>query len=254
MSQTTLLVLSRVRPRELVRTLSKPRQKVYLRTPGEALDQLNRLPARAVILDGGLEQEQDFRLIGRIKGQHPGIPLVYLAEGGSESTAVEAFRSGVRDYYPKPVNLFDLRRNVLRLIALRKPPPGRRRPYIWPPSGMDSSLKMANPTPSSKLLRAAAYIEEHYESDITLPELAELAGMSRYHFCRAFRAAFGESPIRYLNHFRVERAKLMLCSTDLSVSEVASLSGFNDPSNFSRIFKRLVSLSPSRYRRTGAPR
>jgi len=74
--------------------------------------------------------------------------------------------------------------------------------------------------------------------------------MSRFHFCRVFKRHLKQSPISYLIGLRIERARNLLKTTDLSMSEVAALVGFNDISNFSRMFKELNGVSPSRFRRS----
>lgn len=249
MKPAGLLIVSRGRPLHLVRGLSKGRQKVLLCTPEKALVRLEERPAEAVVVDGRPKQAQDFRLIGKIKSLHPGIPVIYLAESGSEHTAVQAFRTGARDYYRKPVNLYDLKRNVRRLIDLQKSAAVRRRPYVWSPAQTEHSLLGVPRNLPANLLRSLAYMEDHYDGDISLATLAEQAGMSKYHFCRAFKAVMGESPVRHLIRIRIGRAKVILRTTSLTISDISSLVGFNDLGNFSRTFKRWCSHSPSRFRK-----
>ncbi|MCM1977097.1 MULTISPECIES: helix-turn-helix transcriptional regulator [unclassified Streptomyces] len=83
---------------------------------------------------------------------------------------------------------------------------------------------------------------------LDLDAVAAHAGYSRYHFVRAFRAAYGETPGKYLTHRRIERAEEMLRGADLSVTEICHLVGFSSLGTFSARFKARTGLSPSAYR------
>ncbi len=93
------------------------------------------------------------------------------------------------------------------------------------------------------------YIEAHLDRNLALAELAAVAGRSPRHFARLFRAASGLSPHQYVVRRRVERAKLLLTTTDLALARIAVDVGFADPSHLAAHFRRLVGVSPARYRR-----
>ncbi len=93
------------------------------------------------------------------------------------------------------------------------------------------------------------YIEDHLAEDITLVELAAIAQLSPYHFCRAFKQAVGEPPHRYQMTRRIELAKARLADPSLSVSDVAAAVGYGSPSRFSALFRQLTGHSPRSYRR-----
>ena len=98
--------------------------------------------------------------------------------------------------------------------------------------------------------RAADYIEEHLADDIPLATLADLVRLSPYHFCRSFRQSFGVPQHRYHADRRIERAKQLLASRELSITAIALRLGFSEASTFSVAFHRLVGQTPSRYRRS----
>jgi AraC-like DNA-binding protein len=83
---------------------------------------------------------------------------------------------------------------------------------------------------------------------LELAVVAACAGYSRYHFLRAFKEAYGETPGQYLTHRRIERAEEMLRSADLSVTEICHLVGFSSLGTFSTRFKARTGLTPSEYR------
>lgn len=93
------------------------------------------------------------------------------------------------------------------------------------------------------------YMEEHLEEVISLAKLADLAHLSRYYFCRAFKASFGVPPHRYLLNRRIERAKRLLVSTERSMTDIGWSVGFQEPSSFTAAFRRVTGLTPTAYRR-----
>jgi transcriptional regulator GlxA family with amidase domain len=104
------------------------------------------------------------------------------------------------------------------------------------------------------LRRVHDHIDRHYAEPLTLGELAALVRMSKFHLVRAFRAAYGETPIRYLTRRRIERAQDLLRSANLTVTEVCMLVGFSSVGSFSSKFSELVGESPSAYRNRWAAR
>ena len=98
------------------------------------------------------------------------------------------------------------------------------------------------------LRRVHDHIDRHYADPLTLGELASLVGMSKFHLVRAFRAAYGETPMRYLTRRRIERAQDLLRSANLTVTEVCMLVGFASLGSFSSRFTELVGESPVAYR------
>lgn len=97
------------------------------------------------------------------------------------------------------------------------------------------------------LSRVRAYIEQHLGERISLEDLARQAGISRFHFARQFRQSTGESPMAYLRRVRIEHSLRMLISRDITIAEVAARLGFADQSHFTRIFARLVGMSPGHF-------
>ncbi len=86
------------------------------------------------------------------------------------------------------------------------------------------------------------------DPELDLGAVAAHAGYSRYHFLRAFKEAYGETPGQYLTHRRIERAGEMLRAADLSVTEICHLVGFSSLGTFSARFKARTGLTPSEYR------
>ena len=96
-----------------------------------------------------------------------------------------------------------------------------------------------------------SYLDQHYQDPLALDDLAKVACLSRRSLTRAFRSAYGDSPIDYLIRLRLDRASELLNSTDLPVIEVAQQVGFADSNYFARSFRKHYGTSPTAYRAAG---
>jgi AraC family transcriptional regulator len=103
-----------------------------------------------------------------------------------------------------------------------------------------------------RLVRVLDYIEANLEDDLTLARLASIACLSQFHFARAFRAAVGHSPHRYVSRRRLDRAKQLLRRADQPLADIALALQFSCQANFSRAFRQATGQTPAQYRR-GAP-
>jgi AraC-like DNA-binding protein len=108
------------------------------------------------------------------------------------------------------------------------------------------------------LRRARDHADRHYTEPLDLETLAGIAGLSKFHFQRLFKATYGRTPAAYVSERRVERAQDLLRATNLTVTEVCHAVGFSSLGSFSSRFRELVGETPSdfqrRYAASGAPR
>lgn len=102
-----------------------------------------------------------------------------------------------------------------------------------------------------RMLRVRDAMDRHYAEPLDVPGLAALAHVSPSHLIRTFRATFGETPHRYLQRRRVERAMFLLRSGTDPVTDICLAVGFTSLGTFSRTFSAIVGESPSRYRQRG---
>ena len=103
--------------------------------------------------------------------------------------------------------------------------------------------------PRGRLRAVFEYIDEHLDASPTLEQMAAVAGVSTYHFAHQFKRATGLPPYQYVIMRRVERAEQLLqAGTDFPLAEIAARAGFSDQSVFCRHFKRLVGVTPGRFR------
>jgi transcriptional regulator GlxA family with amidase domain len=112
-------------------------------------------------------------------------------------------------------------------------------------------VSRASEDSNRRMLRARDAMDRSYADPLDVPALARIAHVSEAHFIRTFRATFGETPHRYLQRRRVERAMFLLRSSERSVTDICMAVGFASLGTFSRVFAEIVGEPPSVYRRRG---
>jgi two-component system response regulator YesN len=186
-----------------------------------------------------------------IKDVAPSVLVIIVTAYGDEDVAVEAFRSGARDYLKKPFSISELSTKIDFYLALRLTDQQRRKNILPGPS--TPALPGTPPaavTPSQyhKIQQAVRFINDNYRTDICLDVVAGEACMSPAHFSRIFKKVMGLPYQDYLNGRKITKAKNLLRTSAQSVTEIAVSLGFADPTGFGRIFKKLTGHTPSAYR------
>lgn len=100
-----------------------------------------------------------------------------------------------------------------------------------------------------KLKKVLSFMRENFDRQITLEEMAEVSETSIKYFTTFFKNMTGKTPFSYLIGYRVERAAILLSNTEMSITEVAYSSGFNDLSYFIKTFKNIKGVSPGQFRK-----
>ena len=98
------------------------------------------------------------------------------------------------------------------------------------------------------MAKSIAFIESHFMEELSVKQLASIAGFSPRHYTRRFFEIKQSTPVQYINVLRLQKASYYLKSSDLSISTIASQCGFSDSNYFSRQFKKHFHISPTRYR------
>lgn len=97
--------------------------------------------------------------------------------------------------------------------------------------------------------RVLEHIHAHISDSIEVEQLASVACVTKPYFIKLFKREFGFSPVQYINKKKVERAQLLLFTTDKAVKEVAYTLGFSDENYFIRLFRKHTDTTPQEYRR-----
>jgi AraC family transcriptional regulator len=107
-----------------------------------------------------------------------------------------------------------------------------------------TGLKLDHP----RLRRVLDHISAHLADEITLADLAKVAGVSLYHFAHMFTRAVGVSPYRYISRMRLERAMAVIAADKLPLAQIALDARFSSQASFTRAFRRATGMSPGKYR------
>ena len=97
---------------------------------------------------------------------------------------------------------------------------------------------------------ARRLLNRHYTTQITIRQLSLEVALSPYYLIRLFRRVYRQTPHQYLIQVRIDRAKELLSSTDLNITEICAEVGFESLGSFSALFRKTVGISPSAYRRS----
>ena len=103
--------------------------------------------------------------------------------------------------------------------------------------------------PQMRLDRVMAFVDANVAADLCVTTLASVAGMSPYYFCRSFKQSTGITPHRYVLNRRMEQARYLLEQKAMPVLQIAHQVGFTDQSQFTRVFRKMVGITPSQYRK-----
>ncbi|WP_431027183.1 helix-turn-helix domain-containing protein [Lysinibacillus sp. LZ02] len=99
------------------------------------------------------------------------------------------------------------------------------------------------------ITKVLEYFHTHYAEEILISEIADMFEVDRRRIAHLFEKVIGLTPIQYLTKYRISKAKELLALSELSISEVSEAMGYQDSFYFSRVFKKLMHLSPSEYRK-----
>lgn len=224
-------------------------------TASAAIDAICSRPFDLLLLDHRLPDFPGTEVLRFVKKLFPSTLVIIITGVGSEEVAIQALRGGARDYLRKPFDSRELERRVGALLALRRGSIERRRnPLVEPsilevPTGAPNADDPETADRARAIIRAVRHIEEHLEEALSLAEVARMAGMSKFHFCRRFRACTGQHFREFLARRRIERAKELMKQHGRTLTDIFRDVGFKDMTHFGRVFKRLEGRLPSEFRR-----
>ena len=189
-------------------------------------------PVDLVLLDHP-EPESCLQILRFFKSIKPSIPVLIMAAHGSEDFAVKVFRNGARDYIQKPLGMGELADRIKAVLRIK-----------------EAFQKNNSKTRIKGLHRGVKYIQESYHTPMNLPQVAREAGMSVSSFERNFKKQMGMTFTGYVNRLRITQAARMLMKADLSMSDIAFACGYTNQFHFTRMFKKIMKISPSLYRKS----
>ncbi len=165
----------------------------------------------------------------------PAVPVIIVTSCGSEELAVTVFRLGAKDYFKKPIVMCELRRSITAALGINH---------------VTGELRGNPQGPWNSILRAIRYINKNYTRHIKLSEIAKEACKSISCFERTFKKETGITFTMYVNRLRISMAIKMLREDGLSMSDIAFKCGFTNQFHFTRMFKKIMNVSPMAYKKS----
>lgn len=211
--------------------------KIYLAGDGqEALEQIFQHHPDVMLLDVQMPVKDGIEVLQEASRMDV-MPLTVILSGFDEfKYAQQALRYGVREYMLKPSRSSEILKCLHKLADEIQ---GEKEE-----ESLEESAHYA-------VDRAKEFIEEHYNEDLTLQQVAENAGISPGYLSTLFNQELQCGFVEYLNQFRVERACTYLQQSYFKTYEIAYKVGFHDEKYFSKVFKKIKGVSPSEYRKMG---
>lgn len=234
---------------DLIQQYLMDRFNVTSATSGrEAISRLAKdFSVNLIVLDHNLPDRSGIEVLQQVKKIRSSIPVIMMTAYGSEEVAADAFRNGAGEYLKKPfsknelVEKIDFCLSMVSNFATRKISTSAHEEITF---NLVSRAK-----PKSKIQKAVSYINENFESKLTLGVVADKACMSRYHFSRSFKEEVGCTYQDYVNNIRINKAVEMLSEGSLTITDIAFSVGFCDLSHFTRIFRKNMGFTPTNYRK-----
>ncbi len=183
-----------------------------------------------LVLLGHSAESPCLDLLNFFKSVKPSVPVIVLTDCGSEELVVSVFRNGASDYFRKPFPPEELKRSIETAFRTKK--------------------QIEKYPPGEGIFKAIRYIQENFATHLRLSQIARESAMSLSSFERTFKKEMGTTYSKFLNRFRISKAARMLQESNLSINEVAFACGFTNPYHFSRMFRRIMQVSPRNYRKS----
>lgn len=228
----------------LIKGKYKDAEVYSFRNGADALTAMQQKPADIIFSDIRMPHISGLELAERVHEIQPDTIVILISAYTEFEYARKAIDIGVFTYLLKPINpaeVFQVYEKAVSVISSRK-----KQNRI---DEREISDSMQFESPDRAMDYAIKYIKEHYQSRISIDNVAKLCHYSTSHFSNLFKTKTGMTFIAYLNHFRIEKSTALLINTDKKISDVASLVGLDDVKYYVRLFLREYGMTPKSYRK-----
>jgi YesN/AraC family two-component response regulator len=211
--------------------------------------ELRSIAPDALLADFDYPDRAGLRLVQELKAKFPAMPILMATIQHSEELAVWAFRSGVLDYFVKPIDAADLLRCRNRLQRIRQEKRKQRdRRVTLGSAELPLEAAPAQSSDMRSLAPAVHYVSQNFREKIRRDEVAALCAMNPFRFSRLFREVYGLPFRDFVVRYRIREACRLLDNPTASVTSVAFAVGFNEVGYFSRMFKHYTGHAPSAFK------
>lgn len=210
----------------------------------EGVEKIIRLQPDIIISDIRMPKKSGLEMIDEIKSINQNIQIIILTGYREFEYAQEAIRLGVLRFLLKPSKLDEIKEALQTAVSNLNQLLPREQVVVAKEEIIEKDK------PQYLVGQAIEYIEKHYYEKLDLHTVAEEIGVSTWHLCKVIKKQTGTNFVDLLNKARIEGAKKLLTETNMKVYEVAEEVGYTDTTYFSKIFKKLASVTPNEYRNT----
>lgn len=217
----------------------------------EAWEKILAFSPDIIISDVMMPEMDGYELCAKVKNdlRTSHIPLILLTAHTAKEQELHGLGTGADDYITKPFNFDILLLRINKMLELRS---HRQKKFK---NQMEIQPAEITITPlDEKLIQQAIKLVEAYiaDSEFSVERLSKELGISRVHLYKKMISITGKSPIEFIRIIRLKRAAQLLRESQLQISEIAYLVGFNNPKNFSKYFKEEFDVLPSQYQRNAS--
>lgn len=224
--------------------------EIFLAENGiQAVELFEEKDCQIAILDIEMPGMNGLDAAAKIKKNHPQSSIVFLTAFDEFNYAKRAIEIRALDYLLKPgadEDLINVLEEAFHICDTTNSSENRGKREETAPVSVPADENDA--PPNVFVGQIQGYIEDHYQEDIALLDVAGVFGYSDVYFCKLFKQNFGKNFITYLNEFRMNKAKELLANPAINIKDVSTLAGYRDANYFTRVFKRMVGKTPSEYR------
>ncbi|MCZ0703718.1 YesN/AraC family two-component response regulator [Natronobacillus azotifigens] len=212
-----------------------------------AIDYLQKEPVHLLITDISMPEMTGLKLLDTLNKQSR-LPMVIVISAYSEfEYAQEALRLGVANYLVKPVGKDKLIESVEEALDKQE---DLMKTKVIEKMVDDHLIKVnRNDSCSRSIREAIEYIDEYYYADLSLKKVAAHVHLNPSYLSTLFKDELKLSFVEYLTRVRIQRAKQLLLTTDLNVTEIAEKVGYSTPKYFNKVFKEQEKVTPSGFRK-----
>ena len=205
----------------------------------DALNAIRQQPPDAVFTDISMPVMSGLELAAEIHRTMDNVKCVIITGYADFEYAREALHYGVRDYLLKPVDKDELHRVLKELeLSLTDIYDGAR-------SGNEQEAALS---PEEIVKLVEEYVRNNYARDIDLNTIAQNLGYSSSYLTKVFNRVEQVTPSKYIRNYRMGIAKQLMNDREMTLQQVASAVGYNDPFHFSKSFKQTFGMNPTEYR------
>ena len=220
----------------------------------EAVHMVETNEVHLVLMDIMMPKLDGIQAMIRIR-EKSNVPVILLTAKGEDSDKVLGLTVGADDYITKPFSATYLKTRIASLLRQRKSlqeiymaklTEGKK---IAVAEALTPSQPQITPYDEQFMQKVMEFIEEQMDNaELTIDEFAEHLMLSRTIFYRKLKSIIGLTPVDFIREVRIKRAAQLIDSGEYNFSQVAYMTGFNDPKYFSKCFKKIVGITPSEYK------